>query len=142
MLEIVSKRPMVVKRKLGYEVVGKLYLKGVFQDNPQLKKGEVARVKKATKADREEVYMKERAQQFKRSFAVWLRKWNIPIKEVVVCDRGAGIYRLGEMWHERPVMNHSEATMHRATPETLDSFAGPATETTDDPEGDNSDMED
>jgi tetratricopeptide (TPR) repeat protein/cold shock CspA family protein len=142
MLEIVSKRPMVVKRKLGYEVVGKLYLKGVFQDNPQWKKGEVARVKKATKADREEVYMKERAQQFKRSFAVWLRKWNIPIKEVVVCDRGAGIYRLGEMWHERPVMNHSEATMHRATPETLDSFAGPATETTDDPEGDNSDMED
>ena len=127
MLATDSKRYRSIRTSLSYEEVATCYLKGLVEDTATDKNDDSARLKKKIASGVDSLYLKKQAQQFKRGFAVWLKRWNIDISDVVLCDREDNAYRLGNAWDDPPTIYASEASIFTTKPSALESLAAPKT---------------
>jgi len=127
MLKTESGRYGSLKTLLSYTEVAAHYTKGLVQDTPSEEDDERKKLKQAIADSEEDPYLKKKAQQFKRGFAVWLKRWNIAIKDVVLCDRHDGAYRMGHSWDDPPTFYASEASLFTTDHKTLERLAAPKT---------------
>jgi hypothetical protein len=127
MLATDSKHFQSIKTSLTYEKVATYYLQGFVQDTPPEQNAKAAKLKKRIEGGVDSKYLKKQAQQFKRGFAVWLRRWKIDIDDIVLCDRKDESYRLGNSWGDPPSFYASEVSLLTANPSALESLAAPKT---------------